>query len=137
MAKERFSLNFSIETAGKPIISSLIKNYQVDCNILNAKISAEHGGTMFLELTGQSSAIVDAVEFLSEQIVDVKRISRSIIHDSEKCISCGSCTAVCPSGTLKISAPDFELKFDEEKCIICGSCIKACPFRLFRLNRGE
>lgn len=48
---------------------------------------------------------------------------RQIRFQSEKCIECQCCTAVCPQG--------IQLKNrgrpDTENCILCGSCEEACP----------
>jgi len=44
-----------------------------------------------------------------------------------KCVHCGACTAVCPSGALSIEAPRWELSFEKDKCDICQLCARACP----------
>ncbi len=44
---------------------------------------------------------------------------------SHKCILCGECSAVCPSGVHKFEGGRHTL--DREKCISCGKCVEACP----------
>ncbi|MBN2441930.1 MAG: 4Fe-4S binding protein [Spirochaetales bacterium] len=63
--------------------------------------------------------------------------------DSEKCINCGKCMAVCPFHAIiyipvpcEESCPVGAISKDEKgrenidynKCIFCGKCIRACPF---------
>lgn len=43
---------------------------------------------------------------------------------SSKCIKCGTCIRVCPSGAIKIQ--DKEFKIDLKKCIFCGNCSFYC-----------
>jgi Formate hydrogenlyase subunit 6/NADH:ubiquinone oxidoreductase 23 kD subunit (chain I) len=43
---------------------------------------------------------------------------------NEKCISCGSCAAACPSGA--ISAEDVH-NIDASLCIKCRACARVCP----------
>jgi nitroreductase/NAD-dependent dihydropyrimidine dehydrogenase PreA subunit len=45
--------------------------------------------------------------------------------DTQKCISCGECSAVCPS----IFIPeDGKIRIvDEEHCTLCGHCLAICP----------
>lgn len=42
-----------------------------------------------------------------------------------RCMGCGSCAAVCPSGALEQS--DEGILIDCEKCLLCFACVDACP----------
>jgi ferredoxin len=44
---------------------------------------------------------------------------------SDACVSCGSCTAECPSDA--IAEKDGQYQIDAAKCTDCGSCVSACP----------
>lgn len=45
----------------------------------------------------------------------------TILVKTDKCVGCGSCVKVCPSGAMK-SRP-----IDRTVCIRCGKCEKICP----------
>lgn len=44
---------------------------------------------------------------------------------SDDCISCGSCSGVCPVEV--ISQGDTKYVIDPDGCIDCGSCAGTCP----------
>lgn len=43
---------------------------------------------------------------------------------AHKCIGCGECVKVCPTGAHQISEAGHT--FDREKCIFCGKCVDVC-----------
>ncbi len=56
--------------------------------------------------------------------------SGTIVFDRTKCIGCGNCERVCPTGyiTLDKETGAFRLSDDPEvECINCGQCITHCP----------
>lgn len=46
--------------------------------------------------------------------------------DKSKCISCGTCVAICPVGAISFGA-DGKAEIDKAKCIHCGACQASCP----------
>ncbi|MBR1728709.1 MAG: 4Fe-4S binding protein [Selenomonadaceae bacterium] len=50
--------------------------------------------------------------------------------NSEKCIFCGICQAVCPTKAIIIDKKNKTFDIDREKCIYCGKCVKSCPAAL-------
>lgn len=44
---------------------------------------------------------------------------------TEKCISCGACSAECP--VQCISQGDTKYNINKEECIECGTCASVCP----------
>jgi pyruvate formate lyase activating enzyme len=49
--------------------------------------------------------------------------SQEIMVTPTKCIGCGRCVEVCPTGAAKKKDP-LEAR---ELCIVCGSCVETCP----------
>jgi len=48
-----------------------------------------------------------------------------ITIDSKKCIGCGNCISVCPTGALSIVHE--KAKLDQLRCRNCRACVAACP----------
>ncbi|MBD5539311.1 MAG: 4Fe-4S binding protein [Desulfovibrio sp.] len=46
------------------------------------------------------------------------------VTDRKKCVACGQCAAVCPTGAIPAGDPGAT---DTEKCIVCAACAKYCP----------
>jgi formate hydrogenlyase subunit 6/NADH:ubiquinone oxidoreductase subunit I len=53
--------------------------------------------------------------------------------DMEKCLSCGSCVALCPVEAIT-QAEDLSIVFSKEKCLgsTCSACVDACPARAIK-----
>ncbi|MBM7586186.1 D-methionine transport system ATP-binding protein [Bacillus pakistanensis] len=68
-------LTFVGESAGQPVVTSLIRNFELDVNILQGKISQTQNGaygTLFIHVNGSEEEEYKAVEFLIEQSVQVE-----------------------------------------------------------------
>ncbi len=48
------------------------------------------------------------------------------IWNSEKCIYCGRCQAICPQKAITVDKNEKKVTVDREKCVYCGKCIKNC-----------
>ncbi len=53
-----------------------------------------------------------------------------IMFDTQKCIECGSCSAVC---SQKCHSFDANHTFKRDTCIGCGACAEACPTKALTL----
>jgi ferredoxin-type protein NapH len=68
------------------------------------------------------------------RIKDRLRIpSLHLESDSEKCISCKKCTAVCPM-SLPVQAMVESQTLQNPECIVCGNCADTCPKDVIRLS---
>ncbi len=47
--------------------------------------------------------------------------------DVEKCIACGACSDVCPSGLIVLNGDNVPVKAGGRSCIACGHCTAVCP----------
>jgi D-methionine transport system ATP-binding protein len=71
-------LTFIGESAEQPVITNLIRNYQVTVNILQGKISQTQSGsygTLFIHLDGKVDEVNRAVEFIRSQQVGVEVVT--------------------------------------------------------------
>jgi len=48
------------------------------------------------------------------------------IIDEEKCIGCGACKRICPTGAAQGEKDQIHL-IQQDLCIKCGACYEVCP----------
>ena len=53
--------------------------------------------------------------------------------DKKKCISCGTCVAICPVGAISFDK-DGKAVIDKTKCIHRGACEASCPVGAIKLD---
>jgi len=53
------------------------------------------------------------------------RLTQELRLYPDRCIGCGACVEVCPTGAQGLS-PEGELQFDRERCQACGACVEVC-----------
>ena len=130
-------LSFPAETAELPLTYVLVKQFDVQINILKASIEAGKSGTLFLELKADNDKLQEAFAWLEENGITISPIVSRISYDDKKCIDCGNCASACVTQALTIAKPDWKLKFDPEKCVLCKLCLKTCPLQLFKIEFSE
>ena len=129
-----YVLKFPKEVIDQPIISNLVKKYDLEFNILKATILLQQEGVMVLEFLGHKANVKKGIAYLNEMGVTVKSMAGNIRRDDEKCYQCGACTGICPTGALSLHRPDMAVLFDEEKCTACGLCVSVCPARAMEVS---
>lgn len=137
MAKNRMTLIFPADTSDKPITWHLVKDFNLQVNILKAEITSGKKGFLLIELDGLEGDIALGKKFLEEERVRMVPVKRQIVIDEDRCIHCGACSGVCFSDALKIGEETKMLEFDAEKCIVCGLCIDGCPMNAIQADFGE
>jgi ferredoxin len=130
MARKRVILSFPAALTEKALTYRLVKDYDLEVNILRAKITPGKVGRLVVEISNSTDeAIERGLDYLRAQGVLVEELGHEISIAQERCIDCGACTGVCLSGALTISAPDWKLKFAKENCTLCELCVDSCPTR--------
>jgi L-aspartate semialdehyde sulfurtransferase ferredoxin len=131
---KKIVLHFPQRMVDRPIVSRLVKEFNLDFNIIKASINQEMEGMMVIELSGTAEDYDRGLEYLKETGVRIQSLGHDIIRNEERCSDCGACVTVCPAGAFEIEAKTKKVIFQNEKCLACELCIKACPPRAMTLH---
>lgn len=122
-------LHFDNRLVDKPIISILIRKYEVDVNIMEARITPNEEGSMFIQIVGTDENIDKAFGYLVSSGVKVTVRPKRLVWHEEICTSCGACVGHCLPKALDVDPVTKKVSYDQDKCIACLLCIPACPYR--------
>ena len=134
VVSKRIVLRFPKRLVERPIIYRLVKDYDLEFNILKASITPEQEGVMVLQLKGNQTEYDKGIEFLIKAGVKIQSLSQDVTRNDERCTHCGACVTVCPTGAFSVEPKTRLVIFDNEKCIACGLCIPACPPRAMEVH---
>lgn len=134
MVSKRIVLHFPKRLVDRPIVYHLIKDYNLEFNILKASVTQMEEGLMVLELKGKQEDYDKGINYLKEAGVIMDSISQNVTRNEERCTHCGACITVCPVGAFELDVVSRQTKFYNTKCIACGLCIKTCPPRAMELH---
>ena len=129
MHAEMLVLRFSRGIVDQPIIYRLVKDYDLEFNLLNANINPQAEGVIIMELRGHPKNFRRGLKYLRDAGVKVQRVAHEVRRNEERCYQCGTFTALFPTGALFITRPDMEVGFDAGKCSACELCCSVCPAR--------
>ena len=94
-----------------------------------------HSPKMMDENISQArAAAARAATVLSKTLLEVGAQVSQV--DQQKCISCMTCTKVCPYGAPTVNA-DRKAEIIAAKCMGCGICAAECPACAIQLNHFE
>jgi len=130
----RVVLRFPRSLVDQPIVSKLIKDYNLDFNILKASVSPREEGLLVMELTGQRKDFDKAMDYLTEAGVVTQPLSRDIRRNEDRCTDCGACVVMCPTWAFEVDEVTRKVRFDDSKCIACELCLLTCPPRAMELT---
>ncbi|NMC51007.1 MAG: 4Fe-4S binding protein [Desulfovibrio sp.] len=122
-------LTFPPDVSNKPVVCNLARLYDLCFNILKAQITPRQEGQMTIEISGDSRAFEQGMEYLKEHDIRVYPITQKISRDEQSCIHCGMCTALCPTRALAMDATTRLVVFDADRCSACGLCTTVCPVK--------
>jgi len=127
MVSKKVVLHFSSKIASQPIVYRLVKDYKLEFNILKANIDYRQEGLLILEIKGEKDSYKKGINYLESMGVKLQPFSQDIVRNKTRCIDCGVCVPLCPSGALEVEDISRKVNFYDSKCIACEMCIKACP----------
>jgi len=132
--KKRIVLHFPRRLVDKPIVYKLVKEFNLEFNILKAEVNPKEEGVLVLEIEGKDSDYKKGLDYLSSVGVKIQPLSEDVIMDRDKCVDCGVCVPLCPTSALKRNEHTLQIEFIQDKCIACGICIKACPYQAMNIS---
>ncbi len=128
MTRKSVILHFGPDLTDKPIISGMLRKFDISVNILQASITPDEAGTMFVWLEGDPAEIRNTLGYLEEVGVRLVFPKKNLIWDEKMCTHCGACVGQCLPKALSISNDSGCVSLDHERCLACELCIPACPF---------
>jgi len=131
---KRIVLHFPRRLVDRPIVYRLIKDYNLEFNILKASVTPDEEGLMVIELSGEQTEYDEGIKYLTGTGVRIQALSQDIIRNEERCTHCGVCITICPTGAFELEPLTRRVRFYDDKCLACGLCIKACPPRAMEVH---
>jgi formate hydrogenlyase subunit 6/NADH:ubiquinone oxidoreductase subunit I len=128
MIKKKLVISFPPRLIQEPVTYHLIRDYNMQVNILRATVRPRERGRMVVELKGEKKDLDRAFEYMENAGLQVDPLVQEMRYYPERCVHCTACTAVCPTDALTIDPQSRELIFEASHCIICESCIPACSY---------
>jgi ferredoxin len=113
-------LHFPKRMVDEPILFHLIKDFDLEFNILKASITPEAEGLMVVELKGEQTQYDHGVQYLLDRGVKIQALSRDVTRNEERCTSCGACVTVCPVGAFEYEKGTMIVRFKDNKCVACA-----------------
>jgi len=134
MVSKRIVLHFPRRLVDQPIIYKLVKELDLQFNILKAFVTPQEEGLMVLELSGKRENFDKGIEYLQSCGVRIQSLSQDVIRNEEKCTNCGVCVPICPTEALVVDPVTRKVLFYNKKCIACELCVKICPPRAMEVH---
>lgn len=133
MQKKRVVLSYPPNVVEQPVISKLVKDFDLTVNILRAHVTPKEEGRLVLEITGRRKAMEAGLNYIKELGVDVQPLAQDVKWYEERCTHCTACISICPPKALDVNRTTMEVSFRREKCIACGLCIQVCPYQAMEI----
>lgn len=134
MTSKRIVLHFPHRLVDQPIVYRLVKDFNLQFNILKAYVTPQEEGLMVLELTGTNEDFGKGIEYLQSCGVRIQPLSQDVVRNESKCTDCGVCVPICPTQALVVDSLTRKVHFYDNKCIACELCVKICPTRAMEVH---
>jgi len=99
---KRIVLRFPKRLVDRPIVCRLIKDYNLEFNILKASVTPQEEGLMVLELKGEQTNYDKGIKYLTTAGVRIQSLSQDVTRNEERCTHCGACITICPTGAFEL-----------------------------------
>jgi ferredoxin len=133
MQKKRVVFNYPPHVVEQPVISKLVKEFDLTVNILRARITPKEEGRLVLEITGKKQALEAGIQYINELGVRVQSLAQDVRWYDERCTHCTACIPVCNPGALDVNRETMKVSFNRDKCIACELCIPVCPYQAMEI----
>jgi ferredoxin len=133
MQKKRVVFNYPSHLVDQPVISKLVKDYDLTVNILRARITPKEEGRLVLEMEGKRSALEAGLNYMKEIGVEVQSLAQDVKWYEDRCTHCTACISVCHPQALDVNRKTMEVSFNRDKCIACELCIPVCPYQAMEI----
>jgi len=134
LVSKRIVLHFPHRLVDQPIVCKLVKDYNLEFNILKAYVTPREEGLLVIELRGEKNDYEKGTKYLTESGVKVQPLSQDVVRNEKKCTDCGVCVPMCPTGALVVEPLKRKVHFYDNKCIACELCVKVCPVRAMEVH---
>ena len=134
MTSKKIVLHFSDILVHQPIVCKLVKDYNLEFNILKANVTPEEEGVLVLELIGEAKNYERGIQYLKKTGVKVEPLSKDVIRNEKKCTHCSVCVPICSAGALVVEPLTRKVNFYNDKCIACELCVNACPVQAMEVH---
>lgn len=131
----KLKIDFNEGNVQGSVTRILVSEFDFVPNILKAEIEGDGSGIMIVSINASQDRIKACIERLTSLGYIVSVMNFHIIHDDDRCWSCGACTSVCPTKTIYLDKDTYEFRAHPDTCIACGSCIDACAVKALTLSQ--
>ncbi len=128
MPKRKLLLTFPTNLVDKPLTYHLVRDYDLEINILRARITPDEEGRLIVELSGKKENLKLGEGYLEAVGVKIKPLALDVLYYEDRCIHCTACSAVCRSGAITVDRDEMKIHLNKDSCIACELCVSACPF---------
>ena len=129
MATRRVVFKYPKQSVGVPVVSRLVRDFELEVNILRANVTPDAEGVLVLGLEGTAGNLDKGLAWVEELGVSVQPLEKDVVRSDEKCTECGACLTICPTAALYREAATQRVYFDPDRCIACELCVPVCPPR--------
>jgi ferredoxin len=133
MQKKRVVFTYPQQLVDQPIITRLVKDFDLTINILRARITPKDEGRMVLEIIGKRSSLEAGINYVKEIGVEIQPLAQDVKWHENRCTHCTACISVCPSKALDVDRKTMEVAFNRDRCIACENCIPVCPYQAMEI----